>query len=103
MKSINIKEIEKEHIMQTYGRLYVVMDHGKGCFVYDKDGKEYIDFLGGIATCSAGHGNASVSKAVSVQVKKLIGISNLYYTEPQVLLAEKLSKLSGLQKCFFCN
>src|SRR3989338_1354678 len=103
METAQIKETEKNHIMQTYGRFDVVIDHGKGCYVYDKEGKEYLDFLGGLATCAVGHGNPAVSKAISEQAKKLINMTNLYYTEPQAVLAEKLSMLSGLQKCFFCN
>ena len=103
MNSKEIKELEKEDIMQTYSRFDLIVDHGKGCYIYDKEGKKYLDFLGGLATCTVGHGNKEVAKAIAEQAKKLINITNLYYTEPQVILAEKLSKLSGLQKCFFCN
>jgi len=103
MNSEKIKQLEKEHIMQTYGRLNLVVDYGKDAYIYDKDGKKYLDFLGGIACCSVGHGNKRVADAISEQAKKLLNITNLYYTEPQVVLAEKLSKLSGLKKCFFCN
>lgn len=103
MKANEIKQMEKKHIMQTYSRFNLIVDHGKGCYIYNKDGKKYLDFLGGIATCSVGHGNKKVAKAIEKQAKKLINITNLYYTEPQVELAEKLSKLSGLKKCFFCN
>lgn len=103
MKIDMIKEMEKKYVMQTYTRLNLVADYGKGCYIYDKNGKKYLDFLGGIATCTVGHGNTAVVKAISEQAKKLINITNLYYTEPQVILAEKLCKLSGLSKCFFCN
>lgn len=103
MEAKDIKELEKKYIMQTYTRFNLVVDHGKGCYIYDKDGKKYLDFLGGIATCSVGHGNKQVVKAISEQAKKLINITNLYYTEPQAELAEKLVKLSSLEKCFFCN
>lgn len=103
MKAKEIIGLEKKYVMQTYSRFNLVVEHGKGCYIYDKDGKKYLDFLGGIATCSVGHGNPEVSKAICSQAKKLINITNLYYTEPQVILAEKLAKLSGLKKCFFCN
>jgi len=103
MKAKKIIGLEKKYVMQTYTRFNLTVDHGIGCYVYDKDNKKYLDFLGGIATCSVGHGNKDVAKAISEQAKKLLNITNLYYTEPQVILAEKLSKLSGLQKCFFCN
>ncbi len=103
MKAEKIKQLEKKYIMQTYSRFNLIVDYGIGCYIYDKNGEKYLDFLGGIATCSVGHGNKEVTKAIAEQAKRLINITNLYYTEPQVELAEKLSKLSGLKKCFFCN
>ncbi|MFH2027607.1 MAG: acetylornithine transaminase [Nanoarchaeota archaeon] len=103
METEKIKQIEKKHIMQTYGRFDVVIDHGKGSYVFDKEGKKYLDFLGGIATCTVGHGNPKVAEEICKQAGKLLNITNLYYTEPQAILAEKLSKLSRMEKCFFCN
>lgn len=103
MNSEELKFNEKEFVMNTYGRFNLIIDNGKGIYVYDKEGKEYLDFIGGIACVSVGHGNKKVCKAIAEQAKKLIHVSNLYYTEPQVVLAEKLVKLSGLKKCFFCN
>lgn len=98
-----IKQLEKKHIMQTYNRFNVLVDYGDDCYVYDKTGRKYLDLVGGLATCSVGHGNKKVAEAILEQAKKIINITNLYYTEPQAILAEKLSKLSGLKKCFFCN
>jgi acetylornithine/N-succinyldiaminopimelate aminotransferase len=98
-----IKSMEKKYIMQTYGRYDLVIDHGKGCYVYDKEGNKYLDFISGIACVPVGHANHSVTLAVSKQMDKLVQVSNLYYTSEQVVLASKLSKLSGLSKCFFCN
>ncbi|MDD5503188.1 MAG: acetylornithine/succinylornithine family transaminase, partial [Candidatus Thermoplasmatota archaeon] len=66
-------------------------------------GKKYLDFITGIACVPLGHGNKYVANAISRQAEKLVQVSNLYYTEPQVVLAEKLAKLSGLEKCFFGN
>ncbi len=103
MDQKQIKRFEKKYVMQTYGRFDLVIDKGKGCYVYDKKGKKYLDFITGIACVPIGHGNKSVSNAVIKQVKKLVNVSNMYYTEEQVKLASKLSKLSGLKKCFFCN
>ena len=103
METEKIKESEKEHVMQTYGRFDLVIDKGKGNYVFDKEGKKYLDFIGGIACVPVGHANKKVTKAISKQANKLIQVSNMYYTEPQVELAEKLVKLSGLKKCFFCN
>jgi acetylornithine/N-succinyldiaminopimelate aminotransferase len=101
--SPQIIALEKKHLMQTYGRAEVVLERGDGCYVYDKAGKKYLDLFGGIATCSVGHGNADVAEAIYAQAKKLISVSNLYYTEPQVLLAKKLAEVSGLQRSFFCH
>ena len=103
LTSEEVKKFEKEHVMQSYGRFGIVIEKGKGYYVYDKEGKKYLDFIGGLATCSVGHGNSEVAKAVYLQAKKLAGVSNLYYMEPQAILAKKLSELSGLKKCFFCN
>ncbi len=94
---------EKKYLMQSYTRYPVVLEKGKGVWVWDSKGKKYLDCVGGIATVSVGHGNNEVSQAVSQQMKKITNVTNLYYTEPQVELAKKLSALSGLQKTFFCN
>ncbi|HEX5797437.1 MAG TPA: acetylornithine transaminase [Candidatus Saccharimonadales bacterium] len=98
-----LKKLEKSHIMQTYKRTDVVFVRGEGCYLYDSAGKRYLDFIGGLATCSVGHGNKQVAKAVADQASELASASNLYYSEPQVLLAKRLSELSGLKKCFFCH
>ena len=103
MKSEQIIGLEEKYIMQTYTRFPIVVDKGIGCYVFDKNGKKYLDFLGGIACNPAGHGNKEVANAIAKQAEKLLNISNLYYTEQQVVLAEKLVKISGLGKCFFCN
>lgn len=101
--SHKLKKLEADHIMQTYKRLDLVLEKGQGCYVYDTDGKRYLDFVGGIATCTIGHSNPAITKAISKQAERLISVSNLYYTEPQILLAQKLSQLSGLKKTFFCH
>jgi len=98
-----IKNKEKEFIMGTYGRFDLAIDSGKGAYVFDTEGKKYLDFIGGIACVSVGHANEKVANAVCSQMLKLTHVSNLYYTEPQVNLAQKLSMLSGLKKTFFCN
>ncbi len=98
-----LKQLEQDHIMQTYKRIDLLLQKGDGCYVYDQAGKKYLDFIGGIATCPVGHSNPAVTKAIMEQAERLISVSNLYYTEPQIHLAQKLSKLSGLQKTFFCH
>src|SRR3989338_1105182 len=95
--------LEKKYIMHTYSRPDFVIDHGKGCYVYDKKGKKYIDLVSGVATCILGHGNREFASVVKKQIEKITNPSNLYYSEQQVLLAEKLVKLSKLDKCFFSN
>src|SRR3989338_7461218 len=101
MNTKEIVDMENEYIMQTYTRSGIAIDYGKGCYVFDKNGKKYLDLVGGLATCSIGHGNKKVAKAVCEQSKKLLNATSLYYTEPQIVLAKKLVKLSGLGKCFF--
>ncbi|SHG53173.1 acetylornithine aminotransferase apoenzyme [Thermosyntropha lipolytica DSM 11003] len=93
----------KEHIMATYARLPVALVKGKGSYVVDADGKQYLDFVAGIATCSLGHCHEELVKTVQEQSQKLWHVSNLYWIEPQVELASKLTRLSGLDKVFFCN
>lgn len=100
---LGLKALEKKHIMQTYKRADILFESGRGCYVYDSNGREYLDFIGGIATCPIGHGNMEIAEAIYQQAKKLISVSNLYYTEPQVLLAKKLSELSGMPKSFFSH
>ena len=103
MKASKVKQLEKKHVVQTYTRAGFVLEKGKDCYVFDKEGKKYLDLVGGIACTPIGHGNNYLASKVFEQAKKLLNVSNLYYTEPQVELAEKLAKLSGLDKCFFCN
>src|SRR3989338_4005049 len=100
---MGIKELEHQYIMHTYNRFDVVITKGKGCYVFDDKGKKYLDFITGIGCVPLGHANPAVSKAMAKQAASLMQVSNLYYTKPQVELAQKLSKISGLQKCFFCN
>jgi len=93
----------QEYVMNTYGRFPITLVKGKGSYVWDADGKEYLDFLGGIAVCVLGHCEEGLQAALRIQAAQLWHISNLYWIKPQVELAEKLVKLSGLGKAFFCN
>ncbi len=101
--SDDLKLLDSTHIMPTYPRQDLILEKGSGCYVFDSDGNKYLDFFGGLATCSVGHANPEVTKAIADQAKKLISVSNLYYTEPQIRLAKKLSDLSGLKKVFFSH
>lgn len=87
----------------TYLRYPAAMVSGSGCVLTDADGKEYLDFLSGIAVCSLGHCHPAVTEAVQAQVEKLVHVSNLYYTEPQTKLAELLVENSFGDKVFMAN
>lgn len=89
--------------MNTYGRFPIALVKGKGSYVWDADGKQYLDFVGGIAVCALGHCHDELQKVIREQAEQLWHVSNLYWIEPQVKLAEKLIENSGLDKAFFCN
>lgn len=94
---------DKSDYLPVFARYNIVLDHGDGPYVYDTKGKKYIDFLAGIAVNVVGHNYKPLVDAVSKQAGKMIHCSNLYYTEVQVEAAEKLKKLSGMDKVFFGN
>ena len=89
--------------MHTYNRFPVVFDHGEGVYLYDLEGKKYLDFGAGIAVFSLGYGNQEYNEALKNQIDKLLHTSNLYYNVPMTEAAEKLLKASGLSKVFFTN
>lgn len=95
--------MEKNYVMNTYSRFDVVFDHGEGCYLFDINGKKYIDFASGIAVNSLGYGCKKIEDAISSQSKKLLHCSNLYWSEPQLELAQKLCENSSFDKAFFCN
>ena len=98
-----IKALDEQYVLQTYGRNPVAIDHGKGATLWDSEGKEYIDFTSGIGVCSLGYANETWARAIYDQAMKVGHISNLFYTEPYVKLAEKLVKGSGMAGVFFGN
>lgn len=97
--------ILKEHnvIYQTYNRLPIVVDYAVGAYIYDINNNYYLDFLSGIAVNALGHSHPSILKAIEIQSKKYLHISNFFYQEPQITLAELLIQKSKLDKVFFCN
>jgi acetylornithine aminotransferase/acetylornithine/N-succinyldiaminopimelate aminotransferase len=103
MNNKSLKERADKVFMATYGRYPVAMVKGEGCRLFDADGKEYLDFLSGIAVCGLGHCHPAVVAAVGRQVAELVHVSNIYYTLPQTELAEKLLGHSFADKIFFCN
>ena len=99
----NIIQLTEKHVAGTYGRYPIVLVKGKGSKVWDKSGKQYIDFVSGLAVDNLGHCHPAVVSAIKKQAGKLIHVSNLYHIEPQSQLAEKLTSLSFADKVFFCN
>ena len=91
------------HVMNTYGRLPIALSHGQGCRVWDVNGKEYLDALGGIAVNTLGHNHPKLVPALQDQLTKLIHTSNYYHIPLQEALAKKLVELSGMTNVFFCS
>jgi acetylornithine/N-succinyldiaminopimelate aminotransferase len=91
------------HVMKTYGRLPVALSHGRGCWLWDTEGKKYLDGLGGIAVNTLGHAHPRLVPALQDQIAKLIHSSNYYLVPLQEQLAAKLCELSGLTNVFFCS
>jgi len=103
MSAADVMALDKQYVMSTYGRLPVVFVRGEGCFVYDIDGKEYLDLVAGIAVNGLGHCHPKVVEAICKQAGTLMHTSNLYHTVPQPQLAKLLVEISGMDKAFFCN
>lgn len=90
-------------LLHTYNRTPIVFDHGEGVYLYDLEGKKFLDFAAGIAVFGLGYHNEKFDNAVKAQVDKLVHTSNLYYNVPAVEAAEKLTKISGMDRVFFTN
>ena len=97
-----IDEAEKD-LLHTYNRYQVVLDHGNGVHLYDIDGKEYLDFVSGIAVFALGYNNKEYNDALKAQIDKVIHTSNYYYNVPAIEAAKKLKKVSGMDRVFFTN
>jgi predicted acetylornithine/succinylornithine family transaminase len=100
---MNTFELGEKYIMHTYNRFPITIERGEGMYVYDENGKKYLDFVAGIAVNSLGHGHKKLAKAIAEQAESLIHISNLYWSKPQCSLAQKLVENGSLDKVFFCN
>ena len=98
-----IIERERRFLLPTYNRYPIALERGKGVFVYDHEGKRYLDFVAGLGVNALGHAHPRVVKAIREQCARAIHFSNLYYNEFQGRLAEKLCQLSGLHRAFFSN
>jgi predicted acetylornithine/succinylornithine family transaminase len=99
----DLQALEERYLMRTYKRAPVEFVRGEGALLWDAEGKEYLDFLGGISVCSVGHCNPTVVEAVREQAGRLMHTSNLFYTEPMVRLAERLVESSLGGRVFFAN
>ncbi|WP_456397403.1 acetylornithine/succinylornithine family transaminase [Desulfurobacterium sp.] len=100
---MNTVEMTEEYVMKTYNRYPVSFVKGKGCYLYDEDGREYLDMLAGIAVCNLGHCHPEVSEIICKQARELIHTSNLFYIKPQAELAKLICENSFGEKVFFCN
>jgi acetylornithine/N-succinyldiaminopimelate aminotransferase len=103
VKLEELQALERRYLMQTYRRAAVEFVRGEGALLWDAEGKEYLDFLAGISVCSVGHCHPAVVEAVREQTGRLMHVSNLFYTEPMVRLAERLSQSSLGGRVFLAN
>ncbi len=98
-----IRALESQYLLQNYARYPIVLQRGKGCYVSDVDGKRYLDFIAGIGVNALGYAHPRMVKVIREQAGLMLHTSNLYYHEYQGPLAERLAKISGLARTFFCN
>lgn len=103
MNSKEIIEQTDKYYLPVFGRNQIALDHGKGCKLYDAEGKEYTDFLAGIAVNGLGHAHPAIVQAICEQAGKLIHCSNLYYTEIQAKAIKVISEVTGFERVFLCN
>lgn len=99
----NYIDVANENFIHTYNRFPVAFDHGKGVYLYDTQGNEYLDFAAGIAVFALGYGNEEYNDALKAQIDKIIHTSNLYYNIPAIEAAGAIKKVSGMDKVFFTN
>ena len=97
-----IEEAEKS-LLHTYNRYQIVFDKGEGVYLYDLNGKKYLDFCAGIAVFALGYKNEAYNQALKDQIDKVIHTSNYYYNVPAIEAAKKLTKVSGMDRVFFTN
>ncbi len=103
MEATVLMEQAEKNILHTYNRFPIVLDHGQGVYLYDTDGKKYLDFTAGIAVQALGYGDQEYNEALKAQIDKLLHTSNLYYNQPIIDAAAKLCAASGLDYAFFTN
>ncbi|NLU43056.1 MAG: aminotransferase class III-fold pyridoxal phosphate-dependent enzyme, partial [Firmicutes bacterium] len=103
METKAIVAMTDKYLMNTYSRIPLAPIRGKGARLWDAEGKEYLDFVAGLAVNSTGHSHPKVVEAICKQASELVHVSNLYHIEPQARLARTLAEHSGLDRAFFCN
>ncbi len=99
----DIAALDRDWVMNTYARQSFVIERGEGCYLWDTDGRKYLDFLSGIAVVGVGHAHPTVVAAIAEQAGKLMHISNLFHNEHQAKLAQRLCSLAEMDRVFFCN
>ena len=99
----HVRQLEEEYLLQSYTRYPLLLERGRGCYVYDSEGNRYLDLISGIGVNSLGYAHPRITKVIRQQAGLLIHSSNLYYNEYQGRLAERIAKISGLKRSFFCN
>jgi acetylornithine/N-succinyldiaminopimelate aminotransferase len=103
MDSQTLMQQAQNHICRTYNRYNLAIARGSGCYLWDQEGRQYLDFVAGIAVCNLGHCPTEIAQVMYAQAQQLVHVSNLYYTEPQVRLAEALTSSCFADKVFFGN
>jgi acetylornithine/N-succinyldiaminopimelate aminotransferase len=103
MNLASVVKSESEVLLPTYDRQKVLFTRGRGVYLWDSQGKKYLDFLSGLGVIALGHGHPAIKAVLKRQAGKLIHVSNLFFHEYQAELAKQLIKVSGLEKVFFCN
>src|SRR5690349_2080160 len=99
----SVMDLERDYLLQNYARYPLTLARGKGCHVYDTEGRRYLDFITGIGVNALGHAHPRMVKVIRDQAALLIHCSNLYYHQYQGPLAKRLCEMSGLTRAFFCN
>lgn len=99
----SVVDLERQYLLQNYARYPLVLKRGRGCWLYDVNGKRYLDLISGIGVNALGHAHPRITRVIREQASLLIHSSNLYYHEYQGALAKKLVEVSGMQRAFFCN
>ncbi len=102
-KAWPVQDLEKKYLVQTYARYPLVIDRGRGCWIYDNTGRRYLDFVTGLGVNALGHAHPRIVKVIREQAARALHVSNLYYHAYQGPLAERLARLAGMDRVFLCN